>query len=264
MNAPAGGPRAASDPSPRVSRREGVSCTCVRQQPVTPARAVPAPRMASGAGVRVDMLWLRAGPLRRRGPATTTRPSPPRRRRVTQGAGGAAPAGASVVLLTLAAGQFLMTLDTSVMNVAIATVAEDVGTDVTGIQTAITLYTLVMATLVAGIQQSPRSRRTCASRRPSSCRAASPSSRTTTRRRRSRMPASTTRQPRRSSTRTPRPGSTRSAPRWRSSRSWPPRRCSSPAHPDAAAGIAGSRLAGRSPGTPRMAASPRCQLGYAS
>ena len=36
---------------------------------------------------------------------------------------------------------------TSVMNVAIATVAEDVGTDVTGIQTAITLYTLVMATL---------------------------------------------------------------------------------------------------------------------
>ena len=57
-------------------------------------------------------------------------------------------AGAAVVLLTLASGQFLMTLDTSVMNVAIATVAEDVGTDVTGIQTAITLYTLVMATLM--------------------------------------------------------------------------------------------------------------------
>src|SRR5215208_7609816 len=59
-----------------------------------------------------------------------------------------ATAGATLVLLTLAAGQFLMTLDTSVMNVAIATVAEDVGTDVTGIQTAITLYTLVMATLM--------------------------------------------------------------------------------------------------------------------
>jgi MFS family permease len=56
--------------------------------------------------------------------------------------------GATAVLLTLAAGQFLMTLDTSVMNVAISTVAEDVGTDVTGIQTAITLYTLVMATLM--------------------------------------------------------------------------------------------------------------------
>jgi MFS family permease len=56
--------------------------------------------------------------------------------------------GATLVLFTLAAGQFLMTLDTSVMNVAIATVAKDVGTDVTGIQTAITLYTLVMAALM--------------------------------------------------------------------------------------------------------------------
>jgi MFS family permease len=53
-----------------------------------------------------------------------------------------------LVLLTMGAGQFLMTLDTSVMNVAIATVAKDVGTTVTGIQTAITLYTLVMAMLM--------------------------------------------------------------------------------------------------------------------
>ncbi|MFI9113073.1 MFS transporter [Streptomyces venezuelae] len=56
-----------------------------------------------------------------------------------------APAGATLVLLTLAAGQFLMALDSSVMNVSIATVAEDVGTTVTGIQGAITAYTLVMA-----------------------------------------------------------------------------------------------------------------------
>src|SRR4051794_3115166 len=65
-------------------------------------------------------------------------------------ADGAAPvrAASGVVLLTLAAGQFLMTLDSSVMNVSIATVAKDVGTDVTGIQTAITLYTLVMASLM--------------------------------------------------------------------------------------------------------------------
>jgi MFS family permease len=47
-----------------------------------------------------------------------------------------------IVLLTLAAAQFLMTLDSSVMNVSIATVARDVGTTVTGIQTAITAYTL--------------------------------------------------------------------------------------------------------------------------
>ena len=50
-----------------------------------------------------------------------------------------------MVLLTLASAQFLMTLDTSVMNVSIATVAKDVGTTVTGIQLAITMYTLVMA-----------------------------------------------------------------------------------------------------------------------
>jgi MFS family permease len=55
---------------------------------------------------------------------------------------------AGIVLLTLASGQFLMTLDSSVMNVSIAQVAEDVDTTITGIQTAITLYTLVMATLM--------------------------------------------------------------------------------------------------------------------
>jgi MFS family permease len=53
-----------------------------------------------------------------------------------------------IVLLTLASGQFLMTLDSSVMNVSIATVANDVGTTVSGVQTAITFYTLVMASLM--------------------------------------------------------------------------------------------------------------------
>src|SRR5450432_2447144 len=53
-----------------------------------------------------------------------------------------------IVLMTLAAGQFVMALDTTVMNTAIATVAKDLGTTVTGIQTAITLYTLVMASLM--------------------------------------------------------------------------------------------------------------------
>ncbi len=60
----------------------------------------------------------------------------------------AAAAASGLVLFTLASGQFLMTLDSSVMNVSIATVAKDVGTTVTGIQTAITLYTLVMASLM--------------------------------------------------------------------------------------------------------------------
>ncbi|WP_107774260.1 MFS transporter [Nocardioides sediminis] len=61
---------------------------------------------------------------------------------------GVAAAASGVVLLTLSSAQFLMTLDSSVMNVSIATVAQDVGTTVTGIQTAITLYTLVMASLM--------------------------------------------------------------------------------------------------------------------
>src|SRR4051812_14196378 len=67
---------------------------------------------------------------------------------VAQAEPAAKTSGATMVLLTLAAAQFLMTLDSSVMNVSIATVAEDVGTTVTGIQSAITAYTLVMAALM--------------------------------------------------------------------------------------------------------------------
>lgn len=59
-----------------------------------------------------------------------------------------AAAAPAAVLMTLASGQFLMALDSSVMNVSIATVAADVGTTVTGIQSAITLYMLVMAALM--------------------------------------------------------------------------------------------------------------------
>jgi len=55
------------------------------------------------------------------------------------------PSSVRTVLITLGAAQFLMALDSSVMNVSIATVAKDLGTTVTGVQTAITLYTLVMA-----------------------------------------------------------------------------------------------------------------------
>ena len=50
-------------------------------------------------------------------------------------ASSAAAKASGLVLLTLASAQFVMALDTTVMNTAIATVAKDVGTDVTGIQT---------------------------------------------------------------------------------------------------------------------------------
>ena len=50
-----------------------------------------------------------------------------------------------VPLLLLASAQFVMVLDTSVMNVAISQIVEDLDTSIQGVQTAITLYTLVMA-----------------------------------------------------------------------------------------------------------------------
>ena len=84
--------------------------------------------------VVLDLVWKRIrgrdrSPRRRSrlvGRSRTARlPDPPTARPARRGR-------TMLVLLTLAAGQFLMTLDSSVMNVSIATVAEDVGTTVTG------------------------------------------------------------------------------------------------------------------------------------
>ena len=48
-------------------------------------------------------------------------------------------------LLILGTAQFLMVLDTSVMNVSISQLVKDFDTEVTAIQAVITLYALVMA-----------------------------------------------------------------------------------------------------------------------
>jgi len=56
--------------------------------------------------------------------------------------------GAGFVLLVLCAGQFIMILDSAVMNASIAAVAKDLGTTVTGLQMAMTLYMLVLASLM--------------------------------------------------------------------------------------------------------------------
>src|SRR3954463_977490 len=48
-------------------------------------------------------------------------------------------------LIILAMAQFVMVLDSSVMNVAISQIVDDLDTTIQGVQTAITLYTLVMA-----------------------------------------------------------------------------------------------------------------------
>jgi MFS family permease len=53
-----------------------------------------------------------------------------------------------IPIVILASGQFVMTLDSSVMNVSITQISADLNTSIQGIQAAITLYTLVMAALM--------------------------------------------------------------------------------------------------------------------
>lgn len=52
------------------------------------------------------------------------------------------------VIAILALAQFVMVLDSTVMNVSLSTVAHDLGTTISGMQVAITLYTLTMAALM--------------------------------------------------------------------------------------------------------------------
>src|SRR5512135_1511110 len=52
------------------------------------------------------------------------------------------------VIAMLAAAQFVMVLDTTVMNVSITQIVSDLNTTVVGLQTAITVYTLVMASFM--------------------------------------------------------------------------------------------------------------------
>ena len=49
------------------------------------------------------------------------------------------------VIIILAISQFVMILDSTVMNVSISTVAHDLGTTISGMQAAITVYALTMA-----------------------------------------------------------------------------------------------------------------------
>src|SRR3954463_10277956 len=65
------------------------------------------------------------------------------------GAGdGAAVRTAGAIVLPLALAQFIASYAASNMNVAISTIADELGTTVTGIQTTITLFTLTMAALM--------------------------------------------------------------------------------------------------------------------
>jgi MFS family permease len=66
-----------------------------------------------------------------------------------QGATAAAAASAAkAMILPLALAQFIASFAASNMNVAISAIAQDLGTTVSGVQTAITLFTLTMAALM--------------------------------------------------------------------------------------------------------------------
>src|SRR5436305_9017735 len=67
----------------------------------------------------------------------------------TTGSGGSvALASARAAVLPLALAQFIASYAASNMNVAISSIADDLGTSVHGVQTAITLFTLTMASLM--------------------------------------------------------------------------------------------------------------------
>ncbi|HEY4277706.1 MAG TPA: MFS transporter [Conexibacter sp.] len=66
------------------------------------------------------------------------------RAKETAGSGGMA----WLPIAVLGAAQFVMVLDSSVMNVSISQIVADLGTTIQGVQLAITAYTLVMATLM--------------------------------------------------------------------------------------------------------------------
>ena len=53
-----------------------------------------------------------------------------------------------LVLIILCAAQFIMVLDTTVMNVSVSNVVDDLGTTISQVQLAITLYTLVMGSFM--------------------------------------------------------------------------------------------------------------------
>src|SRR5215813_9750137 len=61
---------------------------------------------------------------------------------------GAGTAAARAMIVPLALAQFIASYAATNMNVAVTAIADDLGTTVIGVQTAITLFTLTMAALM--------------------------------------------------------------------------------------------------------------------
>ena len=67
---------------------------------------------------------------------------------VTHTSASKAAAAGSAIILPLALAQFIASYAATNMNVAISAIATDLGTDVAGVQTAITLFTVTTAALM--------------------------------------------------------------------------------------------------------------------
>jgi EmrB/QacA subfamily drug resistance transporter len=80
--------------------------------------------------------------------ASSATPAPAPRRPTPAAATTAKDDAGLLPILVLAAAQFVMVLDSSVMNVSISQIVADLNTTVQGVQAAITFYTLVMAALM--------------------------------------------------------------------------------------------------------------------
>ena len=80
---------------------------------------------------------------------------------MTAGTAGAPRSASWLPIAILGSAQFVMVLDSSVMNVSISQIVADLDTTIQGVQLAITAYTLVMAAfMLAGGEagRHPRSR----------------------------------------------------------------------------------------------------------
>ena len=137
----------------RFHRRRTRSASCI---PTTRACSALSPDdrlIVSEPFSDLPGLWQEIEPSTavtvRRGGVLEHQPFRPRAEGPPQFAGGLRMGSPAVrkwlPMLILASAQFVMVLDSSVMNVAISQIVDDLDTTIQGVQTAITLYTLVMA-----------------------------------------------------------------------------------------------------------------------
>ena len=139
--------------SNRVSRRQARALGSKQEAYHERARRSTRPRRPLPRRAGPDRRSSRISAISKRRASSPTRSSRRRRQRSSgadpppagQPSKGRSPVRKWIPMIMLASAQFVMVLDTSVMNVAISQIVDDLDTTIQGVQTAITLYTLVMA-----------------------------------------------------------------------------------------------------------------------